>query len=239
MKPKERMLCTLERFSTAMLAALGYLPAAGLVLAAGALAASAGLGAVVPALQWPPLALLGHVAYDGMMAIVQNLSVVFCVGIAAFTARRDKHQGGMSALLSDVVFLTAGHTPLQQLGRLAAADPTLGLYGSGQAVVLGIQTVDMGVTGGVLLGFLTGWVYNRTCEKKFRPAPLRIYGGVRWSFLCMTAVSAGLGLASCFVWPPIQQAVDGLTGWIAAAGDAGLFLYGFLERVLIPTGLHH
>ena len=239
MKPKERMLCTLERFSTAMLAALGYLPAAGLVLAAGALAASAGLGAVVPALQWPPLALLGHVAYDGMMAIVQNLSVVFCVGIAAFTARRDKHQAGMIALLSYLVFLTAGHTTLQQLGRLAAADPTLGLYGSGQAVVLGIQTVDMGVTGGVLLGFLTGWVYNQTCEKKFRPAPLRIYGGVRWSFLCMTAVSAGLGLASCFVWPPIQQAVDGLTGWIAAAGDAGLFLYGFLERVLIPTGLHH
>ena len=60
MKPKERMLCTLERFSTAMLAALGYLPAAGLVLAAGALAASAGLGAVVPALQWPPLAQIGR-----------------------------------------------------------------------------------------------------------------------------------------------------------------------------------
>lgn len=239
MKPNERMLRALERFSTAMLAALGYLPAAGLVLAAGALAVSAGLGTVVPALQWPPLALLGHLAYDGMMAIVQNLSVVFCVGIAAFLARRDKQQAGMIALLSYLVFLTAGHTTLDQLGRLAAADPTLGLYGSGQAVVLGVQTVDMGVTGGVLLGFLTGWVYNRTCEKTFRLAPLRIYGGVRWSFLCMAGAAAGLGLLSCFLWPPIQRAVDGLTGWIAAAGETGLFLYGFLERVLIPTGLHH
>ena len=110
MKPKERMLRTLEQFSTAMLAALGYLPAAGLVLAAGALLASAGLGTVVPALHWPPLALAGSLAYDGMMAVVQNLSVVFCVGIAAFQARREKHQAAMIALLSYLVFLTAGHT---------------------------------------------------------------------------------------------------------------------------------
>ena len=238
-RAKERTLRALERFSTAMLSALGYLPAAGLVLAAGALLASAGLGTIFPALRWPPLALLGSLAYDGMMAIVQNLSVVFCVGIAAFLARREKHQAAIIALLSYLIFLTAGHTTLEQLGRLAAADPALGLYGTGQAVVLGVQTVDMGVTGGVLLGFLTGWVYNRTSGKKFRPAPLRIYGGVRWTFLCMAGAAAGLGLAACFVWPPVQRAVDGLTGWIAAAGEAGLFLYGFLERFLIPTGLHH
>lgn len=239
MKPKERMLCTLEEFSTAMLSALGYLPVAGVVLAVGALLASAGLGTFIPILKWEPLAFVGNLAYDAMMVIVQNLSVVFCVGIASFLARKDKQQAAMIALLSYLIFLTAGHTTLDQLGQLAAADPNLGLYGTGQAVVLGIQTVDMGVTGGILLGFLTGWIYNRTCGKTFRPTPLRIYGGVRWSFLCIGAAAAALGLASCFVWPPIQNAVDGLTGWIAAAGDTGLFLYGFLERILIPTGLHH
>ena len=239
MKQKERIVRALEQFSTAMLAALGYLPAAGLVLAAGALLASAGLGSVAPVLRWEPLALAGSLAYDGMMAIIQNLSVVFCVGIAAFLARKEKQQAAIIALLSYLVFLTAGHTTLEQMGRLAAPDPALGMYGTGQAVVLGIQTMDMGVTGGILLGFLTGWVYNRTSGKTFRPAPLRIYGGVRWSFLCMAGLSAVLGLAACFVWPPVQRAVDGLTGWIAAAGETGLFLYGFLERVLIPTGLHH
>ena len=239
MKPKERMVCTLEEFSTAMLAALGYLPVAGLLLAAGALLASAGLGSFVPLLRWEPLVFLGSLVYDGMMAIVQNLSVVFCVGIAAFLARKEKQQAAIIALLSYLVFLTAGHTTLEQLGLLAASDPGFGLYGTGQATVLGIQTVDMGVTGGVLLGFLTGWVYNHTCDKTFRPAPLRIYGGVRWSFLCMAGLSLLLGLAACFVWPPVQSVVDSLTGWIAAAGDAGLFLYGFLERILIPTGLHH
>ena len=100
MKPKERMVCTLEEFSTAMLAALGYLPVAGLLLAAGALLASAGLGSFVPLLRWEPLVFLGSLVYDGMMAIVQNLSVVFCVGIAAFLARKEKQQAAIIALLS-------------------------------------------------------------------------------------------------------------------------------------------
>ena len=144
MKQKERIVRALEQFSTAMLAALGYLPAAGLVLAAGALLASAGLGSVAPVLRWEPLALAGSLAYDGMMAIIQNLSVVFCVGIAAFLARKEKQQAAIIALLSYLVFLTAGHTTLEQMGRLAAPDPALGMYGTGQAVVLGIQTMDMG-----------------------------------------------------------------------------------------------
>ena len=71
MERKERVLRALERFSTAMLAALGYLPAAGLLLAAGALLASAGLGSFAPILRWEPVALLGSLVYDGMMAIVQ------------------------------------------------------------------------------------------------------------------------------------------------------------------------
>ncbi len=238
MKGKERLVCGLERFSTAMLAALGYLPAAGLVLAAGALVSAAGqwLGAV-PGMGWASL--LGSLAYDGMMAIMQNLSVIFCVGIASFLAQENKQQAAMIALLSYLIFLAVGHTTLEELGRLAPSDPAIGLYGTGQASVLGIQTVDMGAAGGILLGFLTGFVYNRTCGRQFRLAPARIYGGVRWSFLCMAALSVALGLGACFVWLPIQRAVDGLTGWVAAAGDAGLFFYGFLERVLIPTGLHH
>ena len=239
MKPKESVLSTLEKFSTAMLAALSCLPVAGLLLALGALLASAGLGSFIPVLRWEPLVLLGNLVYNGMMAIVQNLGVLFCVGVAAFLARNDKHQAALIAFLSYLVFLTAGHTVLEQLGQLAEAAPGLGLYGTGQATVLGIQTVDMGVTGGVILGFLTGWVYNHTCETVFRPAPLRIYGGARLPFLCMAGLSLALGFASCFVWPPVQQAVNRLAQWIAAAGDGGLFLYGFLERVLIPTGLHH
>ena len=58
-------------------------------------------------------------------------------------------------------------------------------------------------------------------------------------FTCMAALAAVLGFGACFVWPPVQKAIAALTGFLAASGNIGLFLYGFLERLLIPTGLHH
>ena len=115
----------------------------------------------------------------------------------------------------------------------------VGLYGTGQSTVFGIQTVDMGVFGGILLGLVCGWVYNRTCEKQFKGIITQIYSGNRWSFTCMVVFSILFGFGSCFFWPPVQNVISALTDLIATSGNFGLFLYGFLERFLIPTGLHH
>ena len=103
-------------------------------------------------------------------------------------------------------------------------------------MVLGIQTVDTGVFGGILLGLLTAFVYDRTCEKAHRGILGGVFSGVRWSFACVAALAAVLGSGACFVWPPIQKAIAAVTGFIAASGNIGLFLYGFLERLLILQG---
>ena len=141
--------------------------------------------------------------------------------------------------MSYFMYLTAGNVTLTQLGMLAEADPMVGLYGTGQSTVFGIQTVDMGVFGGILLGLVCGWVYNRTCEKQFKGIITQIYSGNRWSFTCMVVFSILFGFGSCFFWPPVQNVISALTDLIATSGNFGLFLYGFLERFLIPTGLHH
>ena len=141
--------------------------------------------------------------------------------------------------MSYLVYLTAGNVTLTELGLLAQPDALTGLYSAGQTMVLGIQTVDTGVFGGILLGLLTAFVYDRTCEKAHRGILGGVFSGVRWSFACMAALAAVLGSGACFVWPPIQKAIAAVTGFIAASGNIGLFLYGFLERLLIPTGLHH
>ena len=141
--------------------------------------------------------------------------------------------------MSYFMYLTAGNVTLTQLGMLAEADPMVGLYGTGQSTVFGIQTVDMGVFGGILLGLVCGWVYNRTCEKQFKGIITQIYSGNRWSFTCMVVFSILFGFGSCFFWPPVQSVISALTDLIATSGNFGLFLYGFLERFLIPTGLHH
>lgn len=211
---KHRFTAALERFSRAMLAPLTYLSAAGLLLAAGALLTSTALSGALPLLQWGPVRLMGRILYKCLSAVISNLSVLFCTGLAASLAKQEKHQAAFIALMSYFIYLTAGNVTLAELGLLAQPDGLTGLYGAGQTSVLGIQTVDTGVFGGVL-------------------------SGERWSFTCMAALAAVLGFGACFVWPPVQKAIAALTGFLAASGNIGLFLYGFLERLLIPTGLHH
>lgn len=236
---KHRFTAALERFSRAMLAPLTYLSAAGLLLAAGALLTNTALSGALPLLQWGPVRLMGRILYKCLSAVIANLSVLFCTGLAAALAKREKHQAAFIALMSYLVYLTAGNVTLTELGLLAQPDGLTGLYGAGQTSVLGIQTVDTGVFGGILLGLLTAFVYNRTCEKAHRGILGGVFSGERWSFACMAALAAVLGFGACFVWPPVQKAIAALTGFLAASGNIGLFLYGFLERLLIPTGLHH
>ena len=236
---KHRITAALERFSRAMLAPLTYLSAAGLLLAAGALLTSTALSGALPLLQWGPVRLMGRILYKCLSAVISNLSVLFCVGIAASLAKQEKHQAAFIALMSYFIYLTAGNVTLAELGLLAQPDGLTGLYGAGQTSVLGIQTVDTGVFGGVLLGLLTAHVYDRTCKKAHKGILGGVFSGERWSFTCMAALAAVLGFGACFVWPPVQKAIGALTGFLAASGNIGLFLYGFLERLLIPTGLHH
>ena len=236
---KEKVMNGLEKFSKAMLSPLSYISAAGLILVLGALLTSTSLSAMIPVLQWTPIKLLGQLIYNCIMVIINNLSLMFCVGIAAALAKKNKQQAAIIGLMSYFMYLTAGNVTLTQLGMLAEADPLVGLYGTGQSTVFGIQTVDMGVFGGILLGLVCGWVYNRTCEKQFKGIITQIYSGNRWSFTCMVVFSILFGFGSCFFWPPVQNVISALTDLIATSGNFGLFLYGFLERFLIPTGLHH
>lgn len=200
---KHRITAALERFSRAMLAPLSYLSAAGLLLVVGALLTSAPLAGVLPFLRWEPVQLAGRIIYKCLTAVISNLSVLFCTGLAAALAKREKHQAAFIALMSYLVYLTAGNVTLTELG------------------------------------LLTAFVYDRTCEKAHRGILGGVFSGVRWSFACVAALAAVLGCGACFVWPPIQKAIAAVTGFIAASGNIGLFLYGFLERLLIPTGLHH
>ena len=236
---KEKVMNGLEKFSKAMLSPLSYISAAGLILVLGALLTSTSLSAMIPVLQWTPIKLLGQLIYNCIMVIINNLSLMFCVGIAAALAKKNKQQAAIIGLMSYFMYLTAGNVTLTQLGMLAEPDPMVGLYGTGQSTVFGIQTVDMGVFGGILLGLVCGWVYNRTCEKQFKGIITQIYSGNRWSFTCMVVFSILFGFGSCFFWPPVQNVISALTDLIATSGNFGLFLYGFLERFLIPTGLHH
>lgn len=116
---KHRITAALERFSRAMLAPLSYLSAAGLLLVVGALLTSAPLAGVLPFLRWEPVQLAGRILYKCLTAVISNLSVLFCTGLTAALAKREKHQAAFIALMSYLVYLTAGNVTLTELGLLA------------------------------------------------------------------------------------------------------------------------
>lgn len=172
------------------------------------------------------------------MAVINNLGLIFVVGIATALAKKDKHQAALIALMSYLIFLVGNNTTLELRGLLAESNVMLGLFGSGQASVLGFQVTDMGVFSGIILGILVGSIFNKTSDKSFK-GYWAMYSGTRYTFAIMVAVSLLFGYSATYFWPIVQKGIGYLTGLIASSGSFGLFLYGMLERLLIPTGLHH
>lgn len=236
---KEKMMGAMEKFAKAMVQPLMYLSVAGMVMILGVLITNTTITGALPFLKWWPIQLIGNLIYQCLMAIINNLGTIFCVGIAAALAKKDKHQAAMIGLLSYFMFLTANNVTLKTFDMLKDASGMLGLVGTGQTTVLGIQVLDTGVFGGIILGCLVGFIFNKTKHVQFTSAMMQMYSGTRFSFFCMIIVSLVLGWSAVFVWPLIQNVITALTSVISETGNFGLFLYGFLERFLIPTGLHH
>lgn len=235
---KKKIMGVLESFAKAMVQPLMYLSCAGMLMVLGVLITNNTISAALPFLKWGPIQLIGQLIYNSVMVIINNLSVVFVIGIPAALAKSDKHRAALIGFMSYLIYLTTSNLLLTSTGTLAAGSEFLGLIGTGQAKILGIQCVDMGVFGGIILGCLTGYVFNRTYTKRFNGA-LQIYSGANYSFLWMFFVSIIFGAASNILWPFAQKGISALANVIKESGEFGLFLYGFLDRLLLPTGLHH
>lgn len=235
---KDKIMGAMEKFSKAMVQPLAYISVAGMILVIGVLLTNTSVTGLLPFLNAAPIQLIGNMLYQCIMVIINNLGLIFAVGIAAALAKKEKHQAAMVGLMAYFMFLMANNVTLSTNGLLAEPSAMLGLYGTGQSTVLGMQVTDMGVFSGIILGCLSGYVFNRTCEKRFK-GYFAMYSGTRFSFACMVAVSLAFGFACTYLWPFVQSVISALANVIANSGEFGLFLYGMLERLLIPTGLHH
>lgn len=228
----------LEVFAKSIVQPLMYLSVAGILLIVGIILTNATITAMIPALQAEPVQLVGKIIYNSLMFIVNNLAVIFCAGIAGAMAKKNKGHAALIGLMAFFVFLQTMNITLTQTGQLADASGMLGLVGTGQSSVLGIQVLDTGVFGGIIIGCITGALFNRFSNKQF-PIALSMFSGVRFPFLLMIVVSWVLGFSFCYIWPPIQAAISSAAGAIHDSGNIGLFFYGLLNKLLVPTGLHH
>ena len=127
------------------------------------------------------------------------------------------------------------HQVLNLTGRLVAPEQ---MQLSGQAMVLNVQVLEMGVFSGILLGALVGILHNKYCDTEFKGV-MAIYSGHRFVAILAIPSAMILGALSAEFWPFVQDGITAVASGIKNFGVVGLLIYGFLERILIPTGLHH
>lgn len=225
---KDRIQNGLQNFSRAIIKPVFFMAVTGFLIAMG----------VVFKLDFMPgfIQTVGNFVFELMMqAGIYSLPVVFTVGIATSLANRNKDDAAILSILVYLLFIFSNNFYMQEMGMLSNEEM---LFGTGQAVVFGVQIVDMGVFIGIILGTITGYVFNKFSSTKF-PDALSIYGGSRFAYLIMIFVTIGISISSAHIWPYINDGINAIASTIDKTGSFGVFVYGFLNRFLIPTGLHH
>lgn len=232
---KEKLMKSMQSFSKAMVQPIMFLSVIGLLTIVGVLTTNPNVVNKLTFLQADFIRIPGTMIYEAMMFVINNLSIIFCVGIAAAIGKEEKAEASLVALMTYFTYLVSSNQFLKLTGKLVAPEK---LMGSGQTFTLGLQVVDTGVFAGIVLGVVIGLIHKKAVHKNFKGA-LALYSGSRLTLIISVFVTILLSIVFCLGWPLVQAGISKLTVYIANAGVFGLFSFGFLDRILIPTGLHH
>jgi len=215
---------------------IALLPVAGLLLGIGGsfsnttMLETYGLTRIMgPGTFWNALFTVMSQAGDIVFA---NLPILFAMGIAIGMAKKEKEVAALAAVISFLVMHAA-------IGAMIAVNGgTDALKEGAGAMVAGIQSLQMGVFGGILVGLGTAWLHNRYYRIEL-PQVLSFFGGTRFVPIVSALFYVLVGILMYFIWPPVQAAISGVGGFVLRSGYPGTWFYGFMERALIPFGLHH
>ncbi|WP_313259576.1 PTS transporter subunit EIIC [Lacrimispora sp.] len=230
---RDKVVKSMQSFSKAMIGPVLFLPVVGMMIALTAIMTNTAFVSE-GGLMWT----VGKFFNSMLNSIMGNLSILFCVGIANGMAKKKKADASFVALMSYIMFLGANSKWLELAGKIVEGATAGALYGTGQTIQLGFHVTDMGVFLGMIIGVLVALVHNKHCDTEFKGgfAP---YGNSKLVYMIMIPVIAVLSIGVTYVWPGVANGISALTGFMSTAGALGVFVYGFLNRFLIPTGLHH
>lgn len=223
-----------QRFGKSFMLPIAILPAAGLLLGIGGALSNPNTLVAYPFLDIGWLQGIFTVMADAGSIVFANLSVLFAVGVAVGLARSDKGTAGLAALLAFLVMNASINSLLKITATLAAVNPGA----AGQGMTLGIQTLETGVFGGVVIGLVTSLLHNRY-NKIELPQFLGFFGGSRFIPIISSFAAILVGAAMYLVWPHFQKLIFAMGGLVDATGYLGTLIYGFVLRMLGPLGLHH
>lgn len=231
MSKKSKIMDFFSAMGRSLMLPIATLAAAGLIMGLTAALTKAEIQEAVPFLANGGVLYVLNTIKTITSKIFGLIPVMFSVCLSLGLAKKDKEIaafagfiGYYTLLISASLIIGSGYFDFSSL-RLAN--------------ILGVEnTIEMGAMAGIMTGIITAVLHNKFYNVQF-PVAIAFYGGKRFVAIVVIGAMAVLGQVIPFIWMPVSSAINTLGTWIGSLGHAGIFVFGFLERLLIPTGLHH
>ena len=240
---KDKIFGVLQRIGRSFMLPIAVLPVAGLLLGIGSsftnetMIASYGLQGVLG--NGTVLHGLLTVMSKAGSAIFDNLPLIFAAGVAIGMAKKEKEVAALSAVIAFFVMHVSINAMLTIDGQILA-DGTISpdVLGGTIASMCGIQTLQMGVFGGIIVGLGVAALHNKFYKIEL-PNALSFFGGSRFVPIISTITFVFVGILMFFIWPVVQNGIYALGSLVTGTGYIGTLIFGIIKRALIPFGLHH
>lgn len=233
---KDKIFGVLQRVGRSFMLPIALLPVAGLLL---------GIGSSFTNATTIETYHLGKFIYEGGVlytildimsktgsAVFDNLALLFAMGVAIGMAKKEKEVAALSGAIAYIVMNTTISALITAKGGVEA------MAENSTTSVLGITTLQMGVFGGIIVGLGVAALHNKFYKTEL-PQVLSFFGGTRFVPIVSTVTYLIIGIIMFYLWPIVQLGISKLGVLVLNSGYAGTWIYGILERALIPFGLHH
>lgn len=233
---KKHIFSLLQRIGQSFMLPIALLPIAGIFLGIGSSLTNTNMLAAyhLKGLMGPGTApyILFSLLNSAGSIIFDNLPILFAVGVAIGMARTEK----ATAALSSIVAFFVMHSTIGSLITYTGRSHSF-LTGATTEIV-GITSLQMGVFGGIIVGLGVAALHNRFYKIEL-PRVFSFFGGTHFIPIISAVTYVGVGILMFYIWPPIQILINDAGKLVLMSGYGGTFVYGLLERALIPFGLHH
>ena len=233
------MMQKLQRFGGAMMAPVMLMPFAGIMVGLSTVFTNTDIMGAIASNQtmWYKF---WSMMYDGGYAIFNQLPLLFAISLPLGLTNKASGKAAMESFLIYIIFNYFIQSMLGFWGSsLFHVDFSQEVGGvSGLTTIAGIKTLDMSVLGAIFIAAIVAWIHNCWYEKKL-PAVVSSFQGSAFVVIIGFVMMIPIAFLVCLIWPFVQQGILGLQEFLAKSGNFGVFLFTFLERITLPTGLHH
>lgn len=164
--------------------------------------------------------------------VFANLPIIFAMGVAIGMAKKEKEVAALSAAIAFFIM----HASISAM--ISCHGGAESMLSGATASVCGITSLQMGVFGGIIVGLGVAALHNRFYKIEL-PQVLSFFGGTRFVPIISGITYTLVGILMFYIWPVVQQGIYAVGGVVMESGYAGTWVYGVMERALIPFGLHH